>query len=79
MSFDKTSNNYSMTNVNAEFEEVISITECTMHTRDYGAYTFSGDFNTCLIRVNTQIKCLNEFKQQNNLLNACESPVSHCE
>jgi len=69
--------NYSMTNVNTEFEEVISIIECTMHTHDCDAYILCGDFNTCFIRANAQSKCLNEFNERNNLLNAWESPISH--
>lgn len=69
--------NYSMTNVNTEFEEVISIIECTMHTHDCDAYILCGDFNTCFIRANAQGKCLNEFNERNNLLNAWESPIAH--
>ena len=67
-----------MKNVNTEIEVVIMITECKMHAHDWEAYILCSDFNVCFIRENAQSKCLKEFKEQNNLLNAWESPISHC-
>ena len=66
MSVYMSCDNYSMTNVSAGFEEVISIIECTMATHDYDAFILCSDFNTCFVSPKAQSKCLNEFKEQNN-------------
>jgi len=68
--------NYSCTVVNAEYEHIINVIECTINSTICDAVIICGDFNTSFDRDNRQTRCLTEFMVRNNLRKCWDSPCS---